>query len=200
MKRINILTAIFSMSLLVLALPAIASAQYGQYDPYGRNGQYDSYGRNGGYYGNGQYGNYGDMRSTVRDLKHRARELQRHLDNDLDHSRYDGSRREDQLNDLARRFRNEVEALSESNNRNYGGYGGGYGRRDNRVDRVLDLGNQLGRRLSRSRLDDHIQDIWSGIQYDLNTLGNAYGYNGRYNNRGYGNGGYNTGKPSWWPF
>ena len=190
MNSIKSLIAICGFSFLVLCLPAIASAQYGnQNDPYGRNGGYN----NGGY-GNGQYGNYGDMRTTIRDLKNRSRELQRHLDRDLDHSRYDGSRREDQLNELARRFKDAVSRLSESNN----------GRRDNEVQRVLDLGSQLDRPLSRSGLDYHVQEIWSGIRYDLQVLGDGYGYNNNdRNNRNNryprtGNGGYN--KPSWWPF
>ena len=190
MTRTKLFTAIFAMALSMIALPAIASAQYGQYDPYGRNGQYDPYGRNGGYYGNGQYG---DMRYLVRSLRSNARELQRHLDNDLDDSRYNGTRREDQLNELARRFRSEVNGLSESNNYNR--------RRDGRIDRVLNLGDQLGRALSRTRMDGHIRSTWSQIDRDLNVLAQTNGYNrnGRYGNGGYNNGGYNN-RPSWWPF
>jgi hypothetical protein len=193
MKRTHILAALFAMALSMIALPAIASAQYGQYDPYGRNGQYDPYSRNGGYYGNGQYG---DMRNLVRSLKSNASELQRHLDNDLDSSRYNGSRREDQLNELARRFRSEVNGLSESNNRY-----NDYRRRDGRVDRVLNLGDQLGRALSRTRMDHHIRGIWSQIDRDLNVLAQTNGYNrnGRYGSGGYNNGG-SRNLPSWWPF
>ena len=68
MNRFNILITIAAFSLMVLGLPAIASAQYGGYDPYGRNGGY-----NNGRYGNN--GNYGDMRSTVRNLKSRSARL-----------------------------------------------------------------------------------------------------------------------------
>ena len=195
MNRVKGLIAIMAFSFLVLCLPAIASAQWGNpNDPYGRNGGYNNGGNNNGQYGN--YGNYGDMRSIVRDLKGRSRELQKHLDRDLDNSRYDGSRREDELNDLARRFKNEVNGLSESNN-NYGS-----GRRDNRVDRVLDLGSQLDRALSRTRLDYHVEELVNGIKSDLNALRNAYGYNNGRNNRN-GNGGGGNGRnnrPSWWPF
>src|SRR5436309_7787248 len=93
MNKIKRLIAGSAFALIVLGLPAIALAQYGGYDPNGRNnggydpygrnnGGYDPYGRNnGGYdpYGrngqNGQYGNYGDTRSTIRDLKNRARDF-----------------------------------------------------------------------------------------------------------------------------
>ena len=198
MNRVKNLIAISAFSLLVLGLPAIASAQWGgQNDPYGRNGGYnDPYGRNGGY-NNGQYG---DMRSTVRNLKNHARELQRHLDRDLDRSRYDGSRREDQLNDLARQFRTAVNRLSESNN----------GPRDNDVQRVLQLGSQLDRHLSRAGLDEHVAETWSEIRYDLQALGgNGYYDNNNRNNRNNRKNRYpqnypqnRNGRnlPSWWPF
>ena len=180
------------MSLLVLALPAIASAQYGQNDPYGRNnGGYN----NGGYYGNGQYGNYGsygDMRSTLRDLKNRTRQLQRQIDRELDHSRLNGSYREDQVNQLARNFKNSVNNLDNSYN----------SRNDNEVRRVMDTASQLDRAISRSGLSYNVMNQWQAIRSDLRTLGINYNGrgrgNGRYGNGGYGNGGYN--KPSWWPF
>src|SRR5262245_13725974 len=79
MNRVRNFLSIAAFSLMVLGLPAIASAQYGY-----PNGQYDPYGRNGGY-GNGQYGNYGyggDIRSAVRELK----DLSRRFEKDLDRS------------------------------------------------------------------------------------------------------------------
>lgn len=186
------------MALFAIALPAIASAQYGQYgqnDPYGRNGGYN----NGGYYGNG---GYGDMRSTLRDLKSRANQLQRQIDRELDHSRYNGSFREDQVNMLARDFKNAVQNLDSSyNNRN-----------DNEVRRVMNTASQLDRAIGQSRLSYNVMSQWQAIRSDLRTLGINYNSgrgrgNGRWGNGGYGNGGYgngnggyNTGKPSWWPF
>ena len=58
MKRLRNLIAIGAFSLLVLGIPAIASAQYRDRDDdrYGNNGSYG----NGGY-NNGQYGNYGNV-------------------------------------------------------------------------------------------------------------------------------------------
>lgn len=215
MKSIKNWMAIGAFSLLVLGIPAIASAQSRDRDRdddrynnggynnggYGNgNGGYNNGGYNNGGYNNGQYGNYGnygDMRSTVRDLKNRARDLQRQLDRDLDNSRYNGSRREDQINEIAKDFRNAVNRLSESNN-NYGNNG----RRDDKVDRVLSLGSQLERSISRSGVSYNAQNIWSGIRSDLQVLGNGYGYNNNnQNNRNNRNGTWGNGnKPSWWPF
>ena len=96
MTRFKSLITIAAFSLAVLCLPAIASAQY--------NGGYGNGGYNNGGYNNGRYGNggYGDMRSIVKDLKNKAGDFQRQLDRDLDNSRYNGSRREDEMNNLAR--------------------------------------------------------------------------------------------------
>src|SRR5438067_10494079 len=88
MNRIKSLIAVGAFSLLVLGIPAIASAQYnGQYDPYGRNGGYNNGGYNNGGYGNngnyGAYGNngyYGDIRGALRDLKQRSNDFHREVD------------------------------------------------------------------------------------------------------------------------
>lgn len=190
---------------MVLLLPAIASAQYypngNQYpnDPYGRNGGYN----NGGY-GNGQYGNYGDMRSTVRNLKNRARDFQRQLDRDLDRSRLNGTRREDQMNELADRFKDAVNDLDNNgyNNSRYNNNA------DRELRRVFDAAGQIERTISRSGVSYQSQNIWSSIRNDLQVLSRVNGVNpntrgnGR-NNGGWGNGrsgGSRNGLPSWWPF
>jgi hypothetical protein len=184
MKRVHYFIAVSAFSFIMLCLPGIASAQYGGNDPYGRNGGYG----NGGY-NNGRYN--GDMRSVVRDLKNRAGQFQRELDRDLDHSRYNGTRREDQINDLARDFKNAVNRL------NSNGYDDG-----REIDRVLDLGNQIDRTVGRGRIGYNAQNVWSGIRQDLDALRGSNGYNdrnrSRRGNRGYGNGRNNL--PNWWPF
>lgn len=201
MNRVKNLITIAAFSFLVLGLPAMASAQYGQYDPYGRNG-----GNNNGGYGNGSYGN---VSSTVRNLKSRARDFQRQLDRDLDRSRYNGTRREDQMNDLAKRFKSAVDRLD-----NNGYNNGGYDTRNNNNDelrRVFDAASQIERSIGRSNVSFQSQNIWSGIRSDLQSLSRGYGNSRGNNNGGWGNtngGGWgntrgNTnrnGLPSWWPF
>ena len=192
MRRVKNLVAIGAFALLIMGIPAIASAQY--------NGGYG----NGGY-GNGGYGNnggYGDMRSVVRDLKSRTSQFQRELDRDLDHSRINGSRREDQINQLARDFKSAVNRLDNN------GYNNNRG--DNDLRRVADLASQIDRSIGRSNLSYNGQNLWQGIRNDLRQLGAGYGsYNN--NNRNYPNnnrnnyptnnrnGGWNN-RPSWWPF
>ena len=217
MNRLKTYISIAAFSTMVLLLPAIASAQYypngNQYpndpnDPYGRNGGYN----NGGY-NNGQYGNYGDMRSTVRNLKSRARDFQRQLDRDLDRSPINGTRREDQMNQLADRFKDAVNRLDNDgyNNNNNGRYNSNS---DRELRRVFDAAGEIERTISRSGVSYASQNIWSNIRNDLQTLSRVSGVNnntrgnGR-NNGGWGNGNGNgngrsgggrNGLPSWWPF
>lgn len=184
MKRIKNFIAISAFGLLVLGIPAIASAQY--------NGGYDPNSRNGGY-NNGGYGNYGDMRSTVRNLKSRTRELQRQIDRELDHSRINGSRREDQINEVADRFKDAVNNLDENGRQN-----------QNEIRRVMDLSSQMDRAISHSGMSYNVQNLWSSIRNDLRYLGgNGYYDNNNRNNRNsrYPQGGNNRNtRPSWWPF
>ena len=190
MKNIRHWVTLGVFSLLVLGIPAIANAQWrdnrdrGRYDDRGYN--------NNGAYGNA---NYGNMSNVVRSLKDRTREFVRQLDRDLDRSRTNGTRREDQINEQANRFRDAVNRISNNGNNN------NWGRRDNNIERALQIGSQLDRAVSRVRLSYQSQALWSSINRDLQMLGNGYGYDTR-NNRGNRNGaGWNNGRmPSWWPF
>ncbi|MEJ7622721.1 MAG: hypothetical protein WKF34_01890 [Pyrinomonadaceae bacterium] len=200
MNRLRVIIGISAFSLLVLALPAIATAQYyPSNDPYGRNGGYnDPYGRNGGYndpYGrnNGGYGN-NNTKSIVRNLKSRTRELTRQIDRELDHGRYDGSQREDYINDAADRFRDAVNDLNNNSRQD-----------SNEIRRVQQAGSQLDGAIRRSRLSYNVQNLWASIRNDLQQLGgNGYYDNNNRNNRnnrnGYPQGNTQRNLPSWWPF
>ena len=89
------------------------------------------------------------------------------LDRALDNSRYDESRREDRILDVAGEFEEATDDLSESyRNRNV----------DDKVRRVLDLGSRLDRFVSRNRLDGRTEGLWSQIRQDLRTVADAYGF------------------------
>jgi len=167
MNRFKKFVGIFAFSLLVLALPTIASAQWRDRD---RNRDDDDY-----YNRNGRYNR--NLESTIKNLKNRSREFARRLDRELDNSRYDRSNREDRLNDLASDFRRAADDLDRSyDNR------GDYNRSSDEARRVIQLGQQLDNALYRSRLNYNLQNDWNRIRQDLDTLANAYGYNNR-NNR-----------------
>jgi hypothetical protein len=174
MNKITRFTTIAAFAFLVLGLPAMASAQYG----------------NGGYgNGRGAYGGYGDVRSTVRNLKNNARQLERQIDRELDRGRYDGSHREDQINTIASRFEDAVSRLDNDDRQ----------KRDE-VRRVMETALQMDRALSRARLSYNVQNLWSAIERDLQVLGGYDSRNNR-NTRGYPNGRNNRNNlPTWWPF
>ena len=219
MNKIKSLITISALSIMVLILPAIASAQYGGYG-------------NGGY-NNGQYGNsgyYTNIRSTVRDLKDHSKDLKKEIER-LDDRRHNGGW-------------NNGGYGNNNGGRNNGGYGnGGYGnggynnnvdfrslrnladqfrkaadrledkyddgrdqyKSSNEARRVLELGSQLEREIRRSGLNGYLQN-WNHISNDLRIVANAYNYNGGRGNGngsgGWGNGSGNgrNGMPSWWPF
>lgn len=174
MNRLRNLFALFAFSLLVLALPAVASAQWRDRD---RDRDDDYYGRDrGGYYGNGSYNR--NLRATVKNLKNRSRNFERVLDRALDDSRYDDRRREDNLNDLAERFKDATDELEDAF-----GNGRDYNRSQDEARYVLDLGRQLDRAISRARLDYRVQNDWNQISQDLRVLADAYGYRYDRNNR-----------------
>jgi hypothetical protein len=192
MNRVKRITGLIAFSLMILSLPAIASAQWRDDDRYG-NDRYgnDRYGN--GRYGNGQYGNYGDMRSTIRNLKNKSNRFERQADRELDRSRWDDTRREDNFMGLVRDFDDAVDELNNSRSR----------QNSDEVQRVLNLGSRIDRQMARMRVSGNLTQLWNAIEYDLNTLGNAYGYNNGRRNRGYGNGrgnGNTNNLPNWWPF
>ena len=164
MNRFRNLIAVFAFSLLILGLPAIASAQWRN----NRNNRNDDYNRSGSYNRN--------LNSTVKNLKNRSKDFARQLDRELDHSRYDERRREDNLNQLAKSFKDAADDLDDKydNSRDYN-------RSQDEARRVLALGNQLDRALSRARLGGNINRDWNNIRYDLQTLASAYNYNNRDN-------------------
>ena len=124
------------------------------------------------------------MRSTVVNLKNRSKRFEKTLDRALDRSRYDDRRREDNVNQLAENFKHAAEHLEDEydNRRDY---------RDSADEarQVLQYGAQLDRAISRLRLDRNVQNEWSQIRSDLQTLASAYnnnynnGRNDDYNNR-----------------
>lgn len=169
----NIYTAI-SIAFMVFGLTVFASAQRrnrNTYDPYAN-----------------RYPNQ-NLNYTIKNLRNNARRFDDTLDHALDRSRYDGTAREDNLNRLAKRFKNAAEDLDDE----YKGYGqNSMYRSSDEARKVVNYGSQLDNALSRSRLvynNFAVQQGWAAIERDLQTVANAYNlrYNGVYNNRRYGN-------------
>lgn len=156
-----------------LALPAASVSAQGGYDPYyGRrdDDRYRNRRRNDDDYDRREGRTRGDsryVRDAVKRLEDNSDGFRNVLDRALDNSRYDESRREDRILDVAGEFEEATDDLSESyRNRNV----------DDKVRRVLDLGSRLDRFVSRNRLDGRTEGLWSQIRQDLRTVADAYGF------------------------
>jgi len=163
--RRTLTSSIFAAALLALCLPAVASAQWPDYN---RNRDQN----------NGRYGRYDErsLRDSIHRLDRLAKDFERDLDRALDRSRRDGTRREDRINGQAREFRNAVSSL-----KSRFGNGRDLNRSRNEAERVLQEARQLER---AARLDNRTASQWSQIQQELRVIANAYGSNGY----DYGNG------------
>jgi hypothetical protein len=175
-NRRTIFLTIIATALLALCLPALAAAQ-GTYDPYGRpdyrRNRDDNYGRSGRY-------NRDDVRDSIRRLDNLSGDFERDFDRALDHSRVDGTRREDRVNSEAKDFRRAVKDL-----KSRFGDGRDLNRSVNEAQRVLQLGSNVSRVVRRLG-DDRTYSEWSQINNELRFIANAYGIS--FN--GYDDGGY----------
>jgi len=177
MNRIKNIIALAAFSLMVLALPSVASAQWRDRD----------YGRNNGYYGN--------IRQNIQNIKNRAKTFERLADryDDRNDDRW-GNRGgyNNDLEGLARNFRNAVDDLSRAYNN-----GRNQNRSDDEARRVLNIGNQISQEVYRSRVNNNMRYEWDQINNDLDVIAAAYGYN---NNGRYRNNRNRNGRNFPWPF
>ncbi|MEZ5429148.1 MAG: hypothetical protein R2747_23075 [Pyrinomonadaceae bacterium] len=157
MNRYKKLLAIAAFSMLVLSLPVVASAQW-------RGGNNDNYGNR----------NNVNLSYAIKNLRNNSRRFEDLLDRELDNSRYDGTDREDHLNDLAKKFKNAAEDLDDE----YEGRGS-FGSSSDEARRLLNAGSQLDRALARSRIgrNSSLNSYWNAIERDLLTVSRAYNYN-----------------------
>lgn len=164
MNRISKLFTIGAFSLVIMALPVVASAQW--------------YPNNGPYYG----GQNRDLRRVARNLKDRSRDFERQVDNRVD-NRNDrrsgwgnrGGYVNDDLKQLAGDFRRAADHFEDK-------YGNGRNMRNSEdaARRLLDSASRLDIALRNARMGN-LNGQWNSMRRDVNLIGQAYGYN--YNNR-----------------
>lgn len=141
-------------------------------------------------YGNNQRG----LREAIRRVDDRSDDFKDHVDRALDRSRYDDTRREDRINNVARDFENAARNLRNRFNER------DIYRSETEARRLLQLGSQIDRFISRNNIDSRTRSEWSRISNDLNIISNAYNFRAR--DRGYNNGrGRGNNDGGWrWPF
>jgi len=166
--------SIFAAAILALCLPVLAAAQGG----YGGYGYPDS-SRNR----NGNYGRYDErgLKDSINRLDRLSKDFEKDLDRALDHSRVNGTRREDNINAQGHDFRRAVSSLKS----NFGN-GRDLNRSRDEAQRVLQEAQQFSR-VGRGRgFDNQVASDWSQIQRELQIISDAYGVGyGGYNNGGY---------------
>jgi Rad3-related DNA helicase len=171
--------SIFAAGVLALCLPIIAAAQWGGYpDNRYPDNSYPSRSRDNGH-NDDRY-----LRDSVQQLDRLAKDFESDMDRALDHSRVDGTRREDEINSVVHDFRRAV-----GNLKSRVGNGRDLDRSMNEAERVLQLADQVDRYGAR-RLDSRTSSEWSQIQSELRTISDVYGlnYRGDYNRGRNGNG------------
>lgn len=159
MKKLGNIALLSALSLLVLCLPAVASAQWGG---YGRGGN------NGGYYG-------GNIKGTVQSLKHRAKSFENMTDrySDRNDRGYRGNSA-DRIEDLADDFAKAADKLEDK-------YGNGRNLNNSRsaAQRVLSLASRIDQVLNRGG-SQQLYGMWNQMRGELNIIARTYGigYNG----------------------
>jgi hypothetical protein len=155
MTRHTLKFSIFAAAILALVLPVAASAQWGGRYPDDRG-----------------YGRYDDrgLRDSVQRLDRLAKDFERDMDRALDHSRANGTNREDRINDQVHQFRRSVGDL-----KSRVGNGRDLNRSADEARRVLQEADQMDR-VSRRGFDGRTASEWSQIQQELRYISNAYGF------------------------
>ena len=142
MMRIKTILGIVGFSLLILSLPSLAAAQ-----GYSRV----------------------QLKNDIKRLKNDSRDFSKFVDRDLDKSKYNGSRREDNLNQLARDFRDAAARLESR-------FGDGRNLNDSRseANEVLRIANQVDRVMKRAKLSQNVEDYWHQIDNQLDHISQEY--------------------------
>lgn len=114
----------------------------------------------------------GNVRDVIRDLESDTDRFKSSLDSALDHSRLNGSRTEDEINEYVKRFEEATNRL-----------------RDRAEDRqaapgltrqVLARGRAINMFMRSHRLGGEAESDWDKVRNDLNRLANAYNVNWRW--------------------
>jgi hypothetical protein len=159
--------SIFAAALLALSLPVAAAAQWGGQNRYPNDRGYRRYDERA-------------VRDSVHRLDRLAKDFEKDMDRALDHSRVNGTNREDRINDQVHQFRDAVGDL-----KSRVGNGRDLNRSSDEARRVLQEGQQLDR-IARPRwFDSRLASEWTAIERELQFISDVYGY--RYDG-GYGGG------------
>ena len=180
-RRVSLLS-FTAAALIALLLPAVASAQSNRGPWWGRDRDYRR--DRDRDYRSGRNSDHDRrvLRDVARRIENRSHDFQRHLDAALDRSRYDDTRREDNINQMAREFRNAADRFEDRAGDSYD-----LSRSSSEARQLLSIGARIDRQVSRVRLDSRTASDWAQIRHDLRTVADIYGFRfGDFDGRGRG--------------
>lgn len=107
-----------------------------------------------------------DLERIIRTIEKQADTFRKSLDDALDKSRFDGQRREDEINAFVREFDRETKRLHEHFDDH----------KSTRADvqSILDRAVHLERFMKRNRLTTRAQNDWTALKVDLDLLARTY--------------------------
>ena len=114
----------------------------------------------------------GNLKETLRQLEEDTDRFAKSLDNDLDHSRINGSRQEDEINAYVHAFEEATDRLKDR----YEDRGTAPGL----ARTVLDRGRAIDRFMRRNRTGGRSEGDWRQVRNSLNKLAWAYNINWRW--------------------
>ena len=114
-----------------------------------------------------------EVDAVIRRVENRSDEFVRLFDNALDRSRLDGSRREDNLNEQAKRLERTLDDLRREFDRKES-----YTETRPEVRRTLDIAANINKTMRRRRMGGATERQWAMLRAELNTLANVYGVSG----------------------
>ena len=114
----------------------------------------------------------GNLKETLKQLEEDTDRFAKSLDNDLDHSRINGSRREDEINAYVHAFEEATDRLKDR----YEDRGTAPGL----ARTVLDRGRAIDRFMRRNRTGGRSEGDWRQVRNSLNKLAWAYNINWRW--------------------
>jgi hypothetical protein len=111
----------------------------------------------------------GRVAGTIADLERRTNEFKDALRRALDHSRMDGTRREDELNRDASRLEHAANRLRESWNADRD-----FQRSRRNLAVAIAAGQDIQRTMARHRLRGNVQREWGAVRHELNRLAEVF--------------------------
>ena len=114
----------------------------------------------------------GNVRDIIRELETDTDHFKGSLDSALDHSRLNGSRAEDEINEHVKRFEEATDRLRDrAEDREYA---------PNLAREVLNRGRNINTFMRNHRLGGKAESDWAQVRGDLNRLSNSYYINWRW--------------------